>query len=123
MYNFNYIFLKDLLTMNTAEMIEVMKAKENGKNIQMRPLKSKDSNDWELIHSPSWDWENFQYRVFIENIDTSYFEYLKDNTWKMTDRRYADYQIQEFVEELGAEEFKRIDALGIRTIEDTRKKD
>lgn len=106
--------------MNTTEMIEIMKANDNGKNIQMRAFDSKDSNDWKLVHTPSWDWENYQYRVFIKNIEASYFEYLLDNVWKITDQRFADYQMDEIASEGGFEEYSKIDSMGVKQIEDTR---
>lgn len=108
------------MPMNTSDMVSVMLAKENGKNIQMRSFDSNNVNDWKLEHSPSWDWENFQYRVFINNIDSSYYEYRKDNTWVMTTQRYPDYLMAELADKEHYDEYKRVEALGIRTIEDTR---
>lgn len=106
--------------MNTTEMVETMMAKEDGKNIQMRAIESDEISDWELVYSPSWDWENFQYRVLINNIEAYFFEYLKDNIWTLTKQRYADYQMSDLAKELEYDNFKRVDGLGIREIEDTR---
>jgi asparagine synthetase A len=120
MYNFKYNFFKGYKTMNTTEMVETMMAKEDGKNIQMRAIESDEISDWELVYSPSWDWENFQYRVLINNIEAYFFEYLKDNIWTLTKQRYADYQMSDLAKELEYDNFKRVDSLGIREIEDTR---
>jgi asparagine synthetase A len=120
MYNFKYNFFKGYKTMNTTEMVETMMAKEDGKNIQMRAIESDEISDWELVYSPSWDWENFQYRVLINNIEAYFFEYLKDNIWTLTKQRYADYQMSDLAKELEYDNFKRVDGLGIREIEDTR---
>ena len=44
----------------TAEMIEVMKAYEEGKKIEH---KSKDGDKWFEVSAPSWNWRDYDYRV------------------------------------------------------------
>lgn len=47
--------------MSTKEMIEVMKAYEQGLKIE---YKYKDSNDtWERTIEPAWNWHSFDYRI------------------------------------------------------------
>jgi hypothetical protein len=46
--------------MNIKDMIEVMKAYENRKNIQCR---YKDEGRWCDLGTPSWDWSSYDYRI------------------------------------------------------------
>jgi hypothetical protein len=99
-------------------MMEVMNGFSNGKNIQMRKFNSTD--EWKTVNEPSWDWDGYEYRVFIQNIEVRYWEYLTDNVWKMTDRRYANHEMKELAEENGYDKYQAIDKLGTETTEDTR---
>ena len=84
--------------MDIKEMISIMAFYKDGKNIQMRKFGSTDK--WVNVHEPSWDWDGYEYRVFIQNIDVKYWEYLKDNCWTMLDRRYAQFEIEELASEV-----------------------
>ena len=46
--------------MNTKEMIEVMQAYVNGKEIE---YKSKDNDIWFNVDRPCWDWSIYIYRI------------------------------------------------------------
>lgn len=105
--------------MNTQEMITIMMAHDNGKNIQMRASGS-ESGDWEPVHSPSWDWEKFDYRVHINNVKARFYEYRIDNEWKFCDVRMTSYEADDFLVEIEADEIVAISALGEQTVEDRR---
>lgn len=107
--------------MNTEDMIEVMGAHQAGKNIQMRPVNTED--EWTGVHEPSWDWDGYEYRVFIQNIETRYWEFLKDNVWTITKRRYANFEIEEVSDQEEWDKYHSIDALGTRTVEDEREQE
>lgn len=47
--------------MNINEMIEVMQAYRDGKEIEGRRRGSKE--DWLTLHPPMWEWFYFEYRV------------------------------------------------------------
>lgn len=50
--------------MNTKEMIEVMQAHLDGKNIEYSPADSQ--KDWKPVGIPSWNWDAYDYRVAPE---------------------------------------------------------
>jgi len=49
--------------MNTKEMIEVMQAFEDGKEVQSRYSESELGADWFEASDPCWDWDEFEYRI------------------------------------------------------------
>lgn len=99
-------------------MMEVMDGYSKGKNIQMRKFNSDDV--WENVNEPSWDWDGYEYRLFIQNIEVFYWEYLADNVWTMTERRYAEFEMIEISDENGYDKYKVMEKLGIAIAEDTR---
>ena len=109
--------------MTINEMTGVMLAKESGKNIQIRNFGSNKISDWELVIDPSWDWEQFEYRIFIESVEASYYEYFIDNVWEMTTRRYATYEFEQIANDNEYLDYAVISELGTKTVEDTRIKD
>ena len=50
--------------MNTAQMIEVMQAFENGKKIEFR---ERGSRTWKPDENPEWDWSGIEYRIAPES--------------------------------------------------------
>lgn len=46
--------------MNTREMIAVMQAYEDGKQIEAKLL---SDPDWYSVEKPLWDWDSFVYRI------------------------------------------------------------
>jgi len=105
--------------MNTAEMIAIMASFEDNKNIQMRNVGSDNKNDWEVVMTPSWDWDKYEYRVFIELLDSFFFEFYQDNIWTLTTRRYTKEEFDAVAEENGYTEFSAVRELGIKQVEDT----
>lgn len=106
--------------MDIKEMMEIMDLCDQGKNIQMREKGKTELTDWKPVHSPSWDWANYEYRVLINNVNAYFYEYRLDNTWKMTDCRFTEYEMVDFSNEVGADEFNIITALGEKSVEDRR---
>jgi len=51
--------------MTTQEMIEVMQAYERGEEIEFRLADCEDDR-WAPTASPLWNWDNFEYRVKLE---------------------------------------------------------
>lgn len=49
--------------MNTKEMIAVMAAFDEGKQIQWREADGSPKSDWQDIRSPIWNWQAIHYRV------------------------------------------------------------
>jgi len=47
----------------TAEMIEVMQAFEEGKEIETRVILGQEEGPWHYVHTPVWNWPNQEYRV------------------------------------------------------------
>jgi hypothetical protein len=52
--------------MTTKEMVEVMLAYENGKQIQYRG-KHNIRDEWLFCKHPSWNWELYEYRIKPES--------------------------------------------------------
>lgn len=49
--------------MTTKEMIGVMQAYERGEQIEMHSVGAFNKDDWHDIDSPSWNWDEIEYRV------------------------------------------------------------
>jgi len=49
--------------MTTQEQIAIMQAYVDGKQVEFCNPKSEDG--WNLIHKPSWDWSEYEYRVKV----------------------------------------------------------
>lgn len=107
--------------MDTYAMIEVMEKYREGKKIQVRNVGSNDREGWQSVYTPSWDWENYDYRVHIELLEAFYWEYL-DNSgiWYTTSRRYAEFEFKEIAEQGEYEEYGVIDSSGTKMVEDKR---
>ena len=103
--------------MDTKEKIEIMSKFSSGKRIQMRKSGETDIHSWTTIHDPSWDWENYEYRVFIELAEAYFYEYLSDNIWKMTSERYVPVEFEKMAEENGYDGFHTVEALGVQDVE------
>lgn len=104
--------------MNTKEMIDVMEAFENKKNIQKRPVESTNKDDWEVEMSPSWDWDKYEYRVLIKLIDAFYYEFYKDNVWTVSARRFTEEEVVDEVARNQYDEFAPIKEMGKKQVED-----
>ncbi len=111
---------EDLGNMDIKEMTEIMGLCEKGKNIQMREKGKNEITDWKIVHSPAWDWANYDYRVFINNVNAYFYEYRLDNTWKMTEERMTDFDMDDFADQVNAAEFNIIQGLGEKSVEDRR---
>ena len=49
-------------TMNTKDMITVMKAHANGQEVECIHKDASHGN-WQEVGSPIWDWRNYNYRI------------------------------------------------------------
>ena len=75
--------------MTPTEMIEVIKAYEEGNEIE---IKDRNKNDWELIKVPLWNFAEFDYRVKPK--ETVIYQYLiynsRLNNYQATFRFYQN---------------------------------
>ena len=75
--------------MTPTEMIEVIKAYEEGNEIEMG---DRNKNDWELIKVPLWNFAEFDYRVKPK--ETVIYQYLiynsRLNNYQATFRFYQN---------------------------------
>lgn len=82
--------------MTTDEMIEIMKASQEGKRIEIKS-KLSENDAWTDITFPNWNWVEYDYRIKPENKTPTYRPYksieeMYEDIKKRLDENYGGMQ-------------------------------
>lgn len=82
--------------MTTDEMIEIMKASQEGKRIEIKS-KLSENDAWTDITFPNWNWVEYDYRIKPENKPPTYRPYksieeMYEDIKKRLDENYGGMQ-------------------------------